>query len=37
MSVWVLVVVELMALWLGYQVGMERGIKICQVKRRRFD
>jgi len=34
MSVWVLIAAELLALWLGYQVGMERGIESERTKRR---
>lgn len=34
MSVWVLVAAELLALWLGYQVGMEKGIAQERTKRR---
>jgi len=33
MSVWVLVIVEAMALWLGYQVGLEKGIEKERTKR----
>lgn len=33
MSVWVLVIVEAMALWLGYQVGLERGVEKERAKR----
>ena len=28
---------EIGAGWIGYMLGIERGIKICKVKRRRFD
>lgn len=34
MSVWMLVIVEAMALWLGYQIGVERGIEKERTKRR---
>lgn len=33
MSVWALVIVEAMALWLGYQVGLEKGVEKERTKR----